>query len=184
MYYHSQPFLACSGRLKVMGERKNGTREGDTRGERERLPGRTMKIVSRPLSNYLAAAAWSVKNFDTKRLFEQIITIVKGFQIQAPGKCFISSIRSRFWWYTFHRQSKPRSSFWTNNISSDLHFNDSTNLLSAAASANAYLMSNCSFVALLTNRNFLHSQKASKNGQANLSPHVSPSSARVLSFLG
>jgi len=115
-----------------MGEGKNGTREEDTRGERERLPGRTMKIVSRPLSNYLAAAAWSVKNFDKKRLFEKIITIAKGFQIQAPCKFFISSIRSRFWWYTFHRQSKPRSSFWTTNISSDLHFNDSTNLLSAA----------------------------------------------------
>ena len=34
-----------SGRLEVMGPRKNGAREGDTRGERERLPERPMKIV-------------------------------------------------------------------------------------------------------------------------------------------
>ena len=32
------------------------------------------------------------------------------FQIHAPGKCFISSIMSKFWWYTFHRQHKPPSS--------------------------------------------------------------------------
>ena len=31
--------------LEVMGPRKNGAREGDTRGERERLPERPMKIV-------------------------------------------------------------------------------------------------------------------------------------------
>ena len=38
-------------------------------------------------------------------------TIVKCFfQIHAPGKCFISSIMSKFWWYTFHRQHKPPSS--------------------------------------------------------------------------
>ena len=40
----------------------------------------------------------------------------------------------------------PPSSFWTKNISSDLHLNDSTTVLSVAASANAYLMSNRSFV--------------------------------------
>ena len=34
-----------SRRLEVMGPRKNGAREGDTRGERERLPERPMKIV-------------------------------------------------------------------------------------------------------------------------------------------
>ena len=32
--------------------------------ERERLPKKPMKIVSCPLSNYLAAAARSVKSFD------------------------------------------------------------------------------------------------------------------------
>ena len=38
-------------------------------------------------------------------------TIVKCFfQIHAPGKCFISSIMSKFWWYAFHRQHKPPSS--------------------------------------------------------------------------
>ena len=38
-------------------------------------------------------------------------TIVKRFfQIYAPGKCFISSIMSKFWWYAFHRQHKPPSS--------------------------------------------------------------------------
>ena len=38
-------------------------------------------------------------------------TIVKCFfQIHAPGKCFISSIMSKFSWYTFHRQHKPPSS--------------------------------------------------------------------------
>ena len=34
-----------SRRLEVMGARKNGAREGDTRGERVRLPKRPMKIV-------------------------------------------------------------------------------------------------------------------------------------------
>ena len=34
-----------SRRLKVMGARQNGAREGDTRRERERLPERPMKIV-------------------------------------------------------------------------------------------------------------------------------------------
>ena len=38
-------------------------------------------------------------------------TVVKYFfQIHAPGKCFISSVMSKFWWYTFHRQHKPPSS--------------------------------------------------------------------------
>ena len=37
-------------------------------------------------------------------------TIVKGFQIHVPGKCFISSIMSKFWWYASHRQHKPSSS--------------------------------------------------------------------------
>ena len=34
-----------SRRLEVMGARKKGSREGDTRGEKERLPDRPMKIV-------------------------------------------------------------------------------------------------------------------------------------------
>ena len=62
------------------------------------------------------------------------------------GKCFISSVLSRFWYYAFHRQCNPPSSFWTKNLSSDLHFNDLTNLLCVAASAIAYLMSNLFFV--------------------------------------
>ena len=32
------------------------------------MPGRPTKNVSRPQSNYLAAAVWSVKNFDRKRV--------------------------------------------------------------------------------------------------------------------
>ena len=35
-------------RLEEMGARKNGACQGDMRGERERLPERPMKIVSRP----------------------------------------------------------------------------------------------------------------------------------------
>ena len=35
------------------------------------------------------------------------------------------------------------------NLSSDLHFNDSTHLLSVTTSANAYLMSNRSFVSTI-----------------------------------
>ena len=34
----------------------------------------------------------------------------KVFQIHAPGKCFISSILSKFWWYAFHWQHTPPSS--------------------------------------------------------------------------
>ena len=34
----------------------------------------------------------------------------KVFQIHAPGKCFISSILSKFWWYALHWQHKPPSS--------------------------------------------------------------------------
>ena len=47
--------------------RKNGPREGDTRGERERLPEMPITIFL-PVSNYLAAAAWSVKSVEIKRL--------------------------------------------------------------------------------------------------------------------
>ena len=50
--------LACvAGALKWWAQEKTGAREGDTRGERERLHGRPPKIVFRPLSNYLAAVA-------------------------------------------------------------------------------------------------------------------------------
>ena len=38
--------------LEVRGPRKNGIRGGETRGEKECLPERSMKIVSRPQSNY------------------------------------------------------------------------------------------------------------------------------------
>ena len=34
-----------AGALKELGARKNWAREGDTRGERERLPERPLKIV-------------------------------------------------------------------------------------------------------------------------------------------
>ena len=45
------------------------------------------------------------------RLWAANNTTVKCFfQIHTPGKCFISSIMSKFWWYTFHRQHKPPSS--------------------------------------------------------------------------
>ena len=41
------------------------------------------------------------------RLWTANNTTVKCFfQIHTPGKCFISSIMSKFWWYTFHRQHK------------------------------------------------------------------------------
>ena len=51
-------FLACvAGSWKWWAQEKTSAREGDTRGERERLHGRPPKIVSRPLSNYLAAVA-------------------------------------------------------------------------------------------------------------------------------
>ena len=70
-------------------------------------------------------------------------TIINCFvQIHAPGKCFISSIMSKFWWYAFQRQHKPPSSPEQRIIiSSDLYCNGSTDLLSLATSANVYLMS-------------------------------------------
>ena len=53
--------LACVagalGAWKWWAQEKTGAREGDTRGERERVHGRPPKIVSHPLSNYLAAVA-------------------------------------------------------------------------------------------------------------------------------
>ena len=53
-------------RLKEMGARKNPVLKANMWGERECLPKKPMKIVSHPLSNYLAAAVWFVKNFDLK----------------------------------------------------------------------------------------------------------------------
>lgn len=50
-------------RLEVMGSIKNGGMR-ETRARGEVVPAlEAMKIVSGPLSNYLAAAAWSVKMF-------------------------------------------------------------------------------------------------------------------------
>ena len=101
--------------------------------------------------------------------------------IPLGGKCFISSILSRSWWYAFHQQCEPPSSlmneeYWTiiigrplhwhnfckckiciykcddlpsYNLSSDLHLNHLPNLLSVTTSANAYLMSNRSFVSTI-----------------------------------
>ena len=42
--------LACeAGAWRLWAQERTGAREGDTRGERERLPERSMKIVSSPL---------------------------------------------------------------------------------------------------------------------------------------
>ena len=71
------------GSIRV--KERTGAREGDTQGERERLPERPMKIVSRPLSNYPKAAAWSVKYFDRNRLTSTLGT--RGF----------SRVRWEFW---------------------------------------------------------------------------------------
>ena len=50
--------LACvAGAGSIWAQVRTGARERDTRGKRERLPERPEKIVSRPLPNYLAAAA-------------------------------------------------------------------------------------------------------------------------------
>lgn len=55
--------------LEVMGARKNRAHKRDTRGgTREHLPKRPTKIICRPQSNYLAAAAWSVKNIWQKTI--------------------------------------------------------------------------------------------------------------------
>ena len=67
LYFYPQDSLR-SRWLEVVGTKKTRAREGDTRGERECLHGRPPKIISRSLSNYLAAIAWSVKSFDRKRL--------------------------------------------------------------------------------------------------------------------
>ena len=173
-----QRALASNGRKKKRDARGRHAR-GDGAPARENHENRFPTPIQLPGSRCVIC-----QEFWQKPIIRANNNNSERFSNPGPLYCFISSIRSRFWWYTFHRQSKPRSSFWTNNVSSDLHFNDLTNLLSAAASANAYLMPNRSFVALWTNRNFLHSQKASKNGKASLYPHVSPSSAPVRSFLG
>ena len=57
-----------SRRLEVVGTRKNGrARMRHARGE-EAPARKAPENRFRPLSNYLAAAAWSVKSFDRKRL--------------------------------------------------------------------------------------------------------------------
>ena len=67
--YDNVEGLACvAGAWKQWPQEETGAREGDALGERERLPGRPTKIVSRSQSNYLAAVARSVKSFDRKRL--------------------------------------------------------------------------------------------------------------------
>ena len=46
--------ISLRSRRQEINGRKKKRAQGDTRGERERLHGRPPKIVSRPLSNYLA----------------------------------------------------------------------------------------------------------------------------------
>ena len=59
-HHHHHHHSLRNRRLEEMGARKNGAREGDMRGDRERLPERSMKIVSRRQSNYPVVAARSV----------------------------------------------------------------------------------------------------------------------------
>ena len=57
-FYASICILACiAGAWKSWAQEKTGARGGDTRGEKERLPGRPPKIVFRSQPNYLAAVA-------------------------------------------------------------------------------------------------------------------------------
>ena len=51
-----------------------------------------------------------LRRFQTSGRLRKNNWILKGFQIHVPGKCFVSSIMSKFWWYVFHRQHKPLSS--------------------------------------------------------------------------
>ena len=95
--------LFCSVALASIGvKERTGAREGDTQGERERLPERPMKIVSRPLSNYLKAAAWSVKYFDRNQLTSTLGTrgfsrVRWEFSVLAEGR------------HIFGRRPKPRA---------------------------------------------------------------------------
>ena len=66
------------------------------------------KLQNRKCTDTLSTAVTRHKQQTSGRLRTANNTIVKCFfQIHAPGKCFISSIMSKFWWYDFHRQYKP-----------------------------------------------------------------------------
>ena len=69
------------------------------------------KLQYKNCTNTFSTAVTRHKQQTSGRLRTANNTIAKCFfQIHAPGKCFISSIMSKFWWYTFHRQHKPPSS--------------------------------------------------------------------------
>ena len=69
------------------------------------------KLQNTNCTDMFSTAVTRHKQQTSGRLRTANNTIVKCFfQIHAPGKCFISSIMSKFWWYTFHRQHKPPSS--------------------------------------------------------------------------
>ena len=69
------------------------------------------KLQNTNCTDMFSTAVTRHKQQTSGRLRTTNNTIVKCFfQVHAPGKCFISSIVSKFWWYTFHRQHKPPSS--------------------------------------------------------------------------
>ena len=69
------------------------------------------KLQNTNCTDTFSTAATKHEQQTSGRLRTANNTIVKCFfQIHAPGKCFISSVMSKFWWYTFHRQHKPPSS--------------------------------------------------------------------------
>ena len=69
------------------------------------------KLQNTNCTDTFSTAITRHKQQTSGRLRTANYTIVKCFfQIHAPGKCLISSIMSKFWWYVFHRQHKPPSS--------------------------------------------------------------------------
>ena len=101
------PFTAIfslrSGRLKVTGERKNGTCEGDTRGERERLPGRTMIILfSTPIQlpgsrcvicqKFLQETIIRANDNNSERFFKFMPLVSASFHQSGPGFDGIRSV--------------------------------------------------------------------------------------------
>ena len=74
------------------------------------LSGPTLQTTN--CTDTLSTAVTRHKQQTSGRLRTANNTIVKCFfQIHAPGKCFISSIMSKFWWYAFHiQQHKAPSS--------------------------------------------------------------------------
>ena len=65
------------------------------------------KLQNTNCTNMFPTAVTRHKQQTSGRLQMANNTIVKCFfQIYAAGKYFISSIMSKFWWYTFHRQHK------------------------------------------------------------------------------